>query len=53
MRSQDGKELARGLTHYSSEELDKIKGVRSSLIEQILGSKICDEVIHRDDLVVL
>ena len=53
VRNQAGKELARGLTHYSSDELDKIKGVRSSLIEQILGSKICDEVIHRDDLVVL
>lgn len=53
IRDGAGKELARGLTHYSSAELHKIKGVKTSQIEQILGAKVCDEVIHRDDLVLL
>ena len=48
-----GHELARGLTHYSSEELQKIKGAQSADIEKLLGHKAFDEVIHRDDLVIL
>lgn len=48
-----GHELARGLSHYSSEELEKIKGCKSSEIEDIIGHKNYDEVIHRDDLVIL
>ena len=49
----EGHELARGLTHYSSEELTQIKGCKSQDIENILGHKQYDEVIHRDDLVIL
>lgn len=48
-----GNELARGLTHYAAEELELIKGHNSGEIEDILGSKTFDEVIHRDDLVIL
>ncbi len=48
-----GKEFARGLVNYSAAELEKIKGLRSDRIESTLGYKYCDEVIHRDDLVVL
>lgn len=48
-----GKEFARGLVNYSAQELDKIKGLRSEQIEKALGYKYSDEVIHRDDLVVL
>ncbi len=48
-----GHEFARGLAGYSSEELDKIRGKRSTDIEAILGYKYLDEVIHRDDLVIL
>lgn len=50
---QNGHELARGLTHYSSQELDLIKGCKTSEIEGKLGHKHYDEVIHRDDLVIL
>ena len=46
-------ELARGLVHYTSSELDRIKGCKSADIENILGHKNFDEVIHRDDLVIL
>ena len=44
--------LGVGLSAYSSEDLCKIKGLRTDQIEACLGHKDCDEVIHRDDLVV-
>ena len=50
---KEGHELARGLVHYTAEELEKIKGCKSADIEGILGHKNYDEVIHRDDLVIL
>jgi len=48
-----GMELARGITNYSSTEIDSIRGKNSSEIEAILGFKVYDEVIHRDNLVLL
>lgn len=48
----EGREIARGLVNYSAAELDVIKGAHSSKIESLLGYKLTDEVIHRDDLVV-
>jgi glutamate 5-kinase len=50
---EDGTAIARGLIHYSHEEIERIKGLRSADIEKALGYKYCDEVIHRDDLVVI
>jgi glutamate 5-kinase len=47
------KEFARGLVNYSASELVKIKGLRTRQIEMTIGYKYSDEVIHRDDLVVL
>ncbi len=49
----DGTEFARGLTDYSHAELEKILGHRSHEIEQILGYRYGDEIIHRDNLVLL
>lgn len=51
--AKDAHELARGLVHYSSAELEQIKGCNSGEIANILGHKNFDEVIHRDDLVIL
>ena len=48
-----GHDIARGLVKYSSEELDRIKGLKTSQIMSVLGHKDYDEVIHRDDLVIL
>jgi glutamate 5-kinase len=48
-----GNVFARGLTKYSSTDLDRIKGLKTSQIESVLGHKDYDEVIHRDDLVIL
>lgn len=47
-----GLKLARGLVNYSSLDIEKIKGHKTSEIEGILGYKYHDEVIHRDNLVV-
>lgn len=46
------RELARGISNYSSEELMQIKGLPTSRIAECLGHKYYDEVIHRDNLVL-
>ena len=53
VRSADGKALARGLSAYTSGDAERIAGHRSDEIEAILGWRGRDEIIHRDDLVLL
>ena len=48
-----GKEIARGLVNYSAEESEKIKGLASTKIEATLGYIDEDELIHRDNLVLI
>ncbi len=48
-----GRVFARGLVKYSSEDLARIKGLKTSQIAAVLGRKDYDEVNHRDDLVIL
>lgn len=45
--------LARGITSYSADEVKKIKGVKTKDIKTILGYKDYDEVVHRDNLVLV
>ena len=45
--------LARGLSSFTSLEIDKIKGKQSNEIENILGYPSKSEVIHKDDMVKL
>ena len=47
------KALARGLTSFSSKEINKIKGLKSDQIENVLGYSSKSEIIHRDDMVKL
>ena len=49
----DGREFARGLAAYSAAEIDRIKGLQASGIDAVLGYSNGDEVVHRDDLVLL
>lgn len=49
----DGREVARGLVNYGSEEAAKIAGFASDKIEQLLGYEGDRELIHRDNLVLL
>ncbi|WAC09193.1 MAG: glutamate 5-kinase [Thermodesulfobacteriota bacterium] len=51
--NQYQQEIARGLVNYDSLEIKRIKGAPTKEIEKILGYKYYDEVINRDDLVVL
>ena len=47
------RDIARGLVNYSSEEIERIKGCKSAQIAALLGRKDFDEVIHRNNMVVL
>lgn len=51
--AEGGTEFARGLTNYGSEDLARIKGLKTAQIEGALGSKPSDEVVHRDNMAVL
>lgn len=49
----DESPLAKGLVNYSAQEIRKIMGLKTSKIEQVLGYKDYDEIIHRDNLAVV
>lgn len=51
--SLDGTIVARGLVDFSSAELEQIKGLPSTKIEQQLGYHLYDEVVHRNNLVLV
>ncbi len=48
-----GREFARGLVNYEAREVEQIRGAKSTEIEPRLGYKAFDEIIHRDNLVLL
>lgn len=52
VRDAEGLEIARGLSAYSSADVERLQGRKSADIEALLGFRGRDEVIHRDDLVV-
>jgi glutamate 5-kinase len=49
----DGHELGRGIARYASEEASRIIGLRGAEIAAKLGYSRGDELVHRDDLVLL
>jgi len=51
--NREAQKIAVGLTNYQSSDVEKIIGCKSSKIETILGYKDDDEVIHKDNLVLL
>lgn len=50
---EDNIEFARGITNYSSSDIEKIKGQHSENIENILGYKYDDDVVIKDNLVIV
>ncbi len=50
---ETGAVFARGLVAFDADEIEKIAGRRSADLAAILGYATADEVIHRDDLVLL
>jgi glutamate 5-kinase len=53
VRDPAGQEFARGLSNYSTPEARKIRGLHTHQARQALGSALYDEVIHRDNLVLI
>jgi glutamate 5-kinase len=53
VRNPDGREIARGLATYAGDEVRKLRGRRSEEIEGLLGYRGRNEVVHRDNLVLL
>jgi glutamate 5-kinase len=51
--NQDGWEIARGLANYNTDDARKIMGAHTHEITGILGHKPYDEVVHRDNMVLL
>lgn len=49
----DGTEFARGLTNYSSDDARRICGLRTEQITEALGALPYEEIVHRDNLVVI
>jgi glutamate 5-kinase len=48
-----GRTIARGIVNYGAAEVERIKGIRSADIEKRLGYKYAEEIIHRDNMVLL
>lgn len=53
VKTTSGEEIARGLSAYAADDVGRIAGAKSADIESILGYRRRDEIIHRDDLVLL
>jgi glutamate 5-kinase len=53
VRAPDGRVIAAGLTNYSAADLLRIRGTHSRRIEELLGYHYGDEVIHRNNLVLV
>ena len=50
---KNGRDCARGLTSFTSDEIQKIRGLKTDQIEKVLGYASKSEIIHRDDMVKL
>jgi glutamate 5-kinase len=50
---QEGVEFGRGLVNYPAMDVAKLKGLRSNEIARVLGYKVADEIIHRDNFVLI
>ncbi len=53
IRDAVGEPIAKGLVNYSAQDLRRIMGKRTEEIEGILGYRCGEEIVHRDNLVVL
>jgi glutamate 5-kinase len=53
MKNTRGEIIAKGITNYSSSDIEKIQGLKSVDIEKKLGYKYTEEIIHRDNMVII
>lgn len=49
----NGEEIARGFAELSSEETDRVKGLRSDEILRLIPGLKCEELVHRDNMTVI
>ena len=49
----EGVEFGRGLVNYPAADVLKVKGMRSQEIPRVLGYKVADEIVHRDNFVLI
>lgn len=52
IRDAKGRRIGKGMVNYNSVDVEKIKGIKSEEIEETLGIKEYDEVIHRDNMII-
>jgi len=50
--AKDGRVIGRGLSNYSSEDVEKIRGKKTAEVRALLAERAYDEVVHRDNLVI-
>jgi glutamate 5-kinase len=53
IQTTDGRTIARGLSNYAAGDVDKIRGKKTAEVRSLLHEAAYDEVVHRDNLVVL
>ena len=53
VRDRSGRAIAKGLVNYSAQDLRRIMGRRTEEIDGILGCRPSDEIVHRDNMVIL
>jgi glutamate 5-kinase len=52
IHDEEGRRFARGLANYAASDIRLIQGMKSTQIEEVVGFKTHDEVVHRDNMVV-
>lgn len=52
IRDMNGKTVARGITSYGRDDIEKIKGCHTNEISSVLGNDHFKEIIHRDNMVI-
>ncbi len=53
VNNSDGRIVAKGIANYSSSDINKIRGLKSIDIEKKLGYKYAEEIVHRDNMVLI
>jgi glutamate 5-kinase len=51
--NQDNRLIGKGISYFSSQDIEKIKGRKTSDIKAVLGEGYYEEIIHRDNLIIL
>ncbi len=53
IHAQDGRHIANGVSNYGAADVVRLRGVRSDRIAELLGHEYGEEIVHRNNLVLL